>query len=303
MTAVQVCVRCAARWPVAGAPAQWCPGCRGVLMSPTRPGVLEPAARRNFRWIARRPAVAPGPAPAGAVAPGRTPSYRQVPQWGLHDPGLVDTEVPQTRTERLAELAPTLLVATVVLFAAGAGAELLRYGLLLRNRTTLISPTLLAVSDGLVFTTGVMAPMVAFAAAAAAVAWLIGARGAAWAGIGRTDPRSPAALAFGCLVPVVNLVWPGVFLTELAGVDARIRPLVRIWWCAWALGGVLLITSLAWRSHDSLQARANGVLLAVLVNLVAAGVAGLTLLLTRRVDGLDLGGRPRTGTRWVVATS
>ena len=36
MSAVQVCVRCAARWPVVGAPAQWCPGCRGVLLSPTR---------------------------------------------------------------------------------------------------------------------------------------------------------------------------------------------------------------------------------------------------------------------------
>lgn len=224
-----------------------------------------------------------------------------MPRWGLVDPPPAGPATAPTRTERLAELAPTLLAAAVVLFLLGAAAELLRYGLLLRNRTTLISPTVLAVSDAMVFTLGVMAPMVAFAAAAASVAWLVGARRAAWQRVGRAEPRSAAAVAFGCLVPVVNLVWPGVFLSELAAVDIRIRSLVRVWWATWAFGGVLLIVDLVWRSHDSLQARANGVLLAVLVNLVAAAVAVLTLLLTRRVDGLDLGGRPRTGTRWVVA--
>ncbi|MGW0040836.1 DUF4328 domain-containing protein [Rhodococcus sp. NPDC003348] len=301
MSAVQVCVRCAARWPVVGAPAQWCPGCRGVLLSPTRPGRPEPPSRRNFRWVARRPEGARPPASDRATIADRTPSYQQVPRWGLLDPEPAETETAPSRTERLAELAPTLLVAAAVLFLAGAAVELLRYVLLLRNRTTLISPTLLAISDGLVFTAGVMAPLVAFAAAAAAVAWLLGARRSAWGRLGRTDPRSPSAIAFGCLVPVVNLVWPGVFLTELASAETRIRSLVRVWWATWALGGVLLIVSVAWRSHDSLQARANGVLLAVLVNLVAAAVAVLTLMVTRRIDGLDLGGRPRTGTRWVAA--
>lgn len=301
MSAVQVCVRCAVRWPVVGAPAQWCPGCHGVLMSPTRPDAPEPPGRRNFRWVARRPgAAAPRRRRREPVAD-RTPAYRQAPRWGLTDPAPVDTEPIPTRAERLAELAPTLLVAVAGLFAVAAAAELLRYLLLLRNRTTLISPTLLAVSDGLVVTAGVTAPLVAFAAAATTVGWLIHARRSAWGRIGRADPRSPASIVLGCLLPVVNLVWPGVYLTELAAGDARLRSLVRVWWAGWCVGGVLLVVGLGWRAQESLQARADGVLLALLVDVVAAAVAVLTLLVTRRVDGLDLGGRPRAGTRWVVA--
>ncbi|MFF0816358.1 DUF4328 domain-containing protein [Rhodococcus sp. NPDC003318] len=301
MSAVQVCVRCAARWPVVGAPAQWCPGCRGVLLSPTVPGRLEPAARRNFRWIARRPGTTPR-AIAGPAAPDTTPRYLQMPRWGLADPAPESDEgALQTRTQRLAELAPTLLGATAVLFLLGAAGELFRYVVLLRNRTTLISPTVLAVSDAVVFTAGVLAPLVAFAAAAASVAWLLEARRTTWRRVGRADPRSAVAVAFGCLVPVVNLVWPGVFLTELARDEPGVRPLVRWWWATWVAGGVLLVVSLVWRSHDSLQARANGVVLAMVVDVVAAAVAVLTLLVMRRVDRLDLAGRPRARTRWMVA--
>ncbi|GAA4484636.1 hypothetical protein GCM10023094_38190 [Rhodococcus olei] len=271
-------------------------------MSPTAPGRLEPTARRNFRWVARRPGVVAAPATEPASGDDPTPSYQQVPRWGLVDPAPADLSEPRpTRTQQLAELAPTLLVASAGLFLAGALAELFRYGLLLYNRTTLISPAVLAVSDSLVFTFGVLAPLVAFAAAAASVAWLLDARRAAWARIGRVDPRSSAAVAFGCLVPVANLVWPGVFLTELAGVEPRIRRVVRLWWSTWVAGGVLLVVSLAWRSHDSLQARANGVVLAMIVDLVAVGIAVLTLVVMRRVDRLDLGGRPRSRNRWVVA--
>ncbi|MFD4294658.1 DUF4328 domain-containing protein [Rhodococcus sp. NPDC058505] len=273
-----------------------------MLLSPTLTGHPEPASRRNFRWIARSPATAPRTPPNHTAGPDRTPSYPQPPRWGLTDQPPATAEEQATRTERLAELAPTLLTATALLFVFGAAAELFRYVLLLRNRTTLISPTMLVVSDGLVFTAGVMAPLVAFAAAAASVAWLLGARRDAWRAAGRTDPRSPTSIAAGCLIPVANLVWPGVFLTELAGPDSRLRALVRIWWATWALGGALLIVAFAWRSHDSLQGRANGVLLAVLVNLVAAAVATLTLIVTRHVDRLDLAGRPRSAVRWLVTT-
>jgi hypothetical protein len=270
-------------------------------MSPIRPGRIEPREGRNFRWVARRPGATSLPAAPRGVADDRTPTYRETPRWGLTDPRQADAPTLQTRTERLAEVAPTLLGSTAALFVLAAVAELLRYAVLLYNRTALVSPTLLAVSDALVFTMGVMAPMVAFAAASASVAWLLGARRAAWEAVGRDDPRSPAVVAFGCLVPVVNLVWPGVFLTELAAADDRIRSLVRVWWATWATSGVMLVVSLVWRSQDSLQARANGVLFAVLMNLVAAAVAVLTLMVMRRVDGLDLGGRPRSRTRWVVA--
>ncbi|MFE3290689.1 DUF4328 domain-containing protein [Rhodococcus sp. NPDC059234] len=302
MAAVQMCARCGASWPVRTAPGQWCPGCHGVLLSPTDPSRPEPRSRRNFRWVARRPGGRIVSAGRGAPGPSPTPSYREMPRWGLLDPPPeADGEPASSRTERLAELAPTLLVATAVLFAVGALAELIRYALLVRNRTSLISPTVLAVSDALVSTAGVMAPVVAVCAAAASASWLVGARAAAFARTGRTDPRRPAELILGCLVPVVNLVLPGLYLAELGESDAKTRNLIRLWWATWVVGGALLVLNLALRSHDSLQARANAVLIAALTDLVAATVAGLTLAVMRRVDGLGLAGRPRELTRWVVA--
>ena len=58
-----------------------------------------------------------------------------------------------------------------------------------------------------------------------------------------------------------------------------------------------------WNLQGSLQARADGVLLAAVVAAVAAGSAVLTLAVMRRFEGRSLRGstlaRP---TRWVMAT-
>ncbi|MFC7450018.1 DUF4328 domain-containing protein [Rhodococcus daqingensis] len=303
MSTIQVCARCAARWPVVGGPAQWCPRCHGVLLSPTDPTRPEPPNQRNFRWVARRPgAVSSRNRPARPPVEPGPPSYREIPRWGLRDvPPTPDPEPGPGRGEQLAELAPALLSGAAVLFGVGALAELFRYGLLLRNRTTLIGPGLLAVSDGLVAAAGLLAPVVAVCAAVAAVAWLVGARRRAFAGRGQLDPRTPSVLAVGCLVPVVNLAMPGVFLTELDERDPQTRKLIQVWWCAWVAGGALFAVNLLWRTRDSLQAQADGVLLAAVSDLVAVAVAVLTLLVIRRVDGLGPTGRPRELTRWLVA--
>ncbi|MFD4182966.1 DUF4328 domain-containing protein, partial [Rhodococcus sp. NPDC058514] len=199
MSTVQVCARCAARWPVVGGPAQWCPRCHGVLLSPTDPNRPEPPSRRNFRWVARTPGQ-----PSSRVRPSRPPrgptppAYREIPRWGLLDvPPASASEPEPGRRERLAELAPALLAAAAVLFGLGALAELFRYALLLRNRTTLIGPGLLAVSDGLVAAAGLLAPVVAVCAAVAVVAWLVGARRPAHARPPppETPPPPPGALA------------------------------------------------------------------------------------------------------------
>ncbi|MFG1784928.1 DUF4328 domain-containing protein [Rhodococcus oryzae] len=303
MSTVQVCARCAARWPVVGGPAQWCPRCHGVLLSPTDPARPEPPNLRNFRWVARRPGAA-----TSRVRPARTPaqpgppSYREIPRWGLRDvPPAPDREPVAGRREQLAELAPALLSAAAALFALAALAELFRYGLLLRNRSTLIGPGLLAVSDGLVSAAGLLAPIVGVCAAVATVAWLVGARRHAFANRGHVDPRRPSTLALGCLVPVVNLAMPGVFLTELDEPDPQTRKLFRVWWVTWACGGVLFVVNLWWRTRDSLQAQADGVLLAAVTDLVAVAVAVLTLLVIHRAEGLSPTGKQRELTRWLVA--
>lgn len=195
------------------------------------------------------------------------------------------------------------LLATAVLFGLAAVAEMGRYLILLRNRTRLIEPPLLWFSDALVNIAALFALIMALVAAAAALGWLIEVRRVAFAAGGRRDPRSPRALAVGCLVPVVNLIWPGVFLSEVLAGRADPRPLraVRIWWAVWVLGGLLSVSALYWRTADSLQAEADGVLFTALTDLAAAAVAVLTLWVVRTVEGRDLRGRDLLVHRWVVA--
>lgn len=278
----------------------WCPRCRGVLLSP---GPIDaPPERRNYRWVARRP----GQLGRRRVVPKRraaapTPRYTEIPRWGLRD------EPPRPRTARrrplrvLAERVYGLLTAVAVVFALAAGAELGRYLILLRNRTRLIEPLLLAVSDAMVIGTSLIALILALPAAVGAVGWLNEVRRAEFARMERSDPRSVRMLALGCLVPVVNLLWPGVFLTEVVSEPRAVRA-VRIWWSAWVLGGILSAASLMWRPAGSLQAEADGVLFTALTDAVAAAVAVLTLWAIRVIEGRDLRGRSRNSRRWVVAT-
>ncbi|MEU8895150.1 DUF4328 domain-containing protein [Nocardia sp. NPDC048505] len=302
MSVVQPCARCGARWAVQTTPMHWCPRCRGVLLSPAPIGA--PPERRNYRWIARRPdqrtrrpgGARPGTRPA-------TPKYTEIPRWGLLDPRPEAAAPVLDRWQRWTQRVEPLLVVTAGLFALAALAELGRYGILLRNRTRLIEPLLLRASDALVIGSAVLALGFALLAAVALVGWLIEARTAAFARSGRRDPRSARTLTLGCVVPGVNLLWPGVFLTELAEQRGNPRALraVRIWWCAWVLGGAMAVAALLWRTADSLQAKADGVLFMFWTDLVAAAVAVLTLWVVRLLAGRDLLGRTRLARRWVVA--
>ncbi|MGW4369933.1 DUF4328 domain-containing protein [Nocardia takedensis] len=302
-TVVQPCARCGARWAVQGSPMHWCPRCRGVLLSPAP--IDAPPERRNYRWVARRPDHRPRrpdaeyrPAPATAV-----PAYDHIPRWGLVDRPRPDADPAPRGFARLATRVRLLLVLTALAFGVTAFGELLRYLLLLRNRTRLIDPLVLRLSDALVTVPALLAVGVGFAAAIALVAWLVGARAAAYAAVGQRDPRAPRTLVLGCLIPVVNLLWPGVFLTELAdrSDDPRASRVVRAWWGAWLVGGVLVAAALVWRTADSLQAQADGVLFTAFTDAWAAGLAVLTLVVVRYLDGRDPRGGPRAPRRWVVA--
>ncbi len=282
----------------------WCPRCRGVLLSP---GPIDaPAQRRNYRWVARKPdhrsRRGNGNRAAGPRPIGPTPRYREIPRWGLRDMPAPAAPEARHRLESYAPRAERLLLITAALFGAAALAEIARYLILLRNRTLLIDPTLLAVSDTFVWITSVGAAVCALGAALALAGWLVGRRRRAFARSGTADPRSPITIALGCLVPVVNLLWPGVYLTEAAGAadDPRLVSAVRIWWCAWVGNGLLVAAALLWRTADSLQAEADGVAFTALTDAAAAGVAVLTLAVVRLFDGRDLRGRARTAHRWVA---
>ncbi|RVW02124.1 DUF4328 domain-containing protein [Rhodococcus xishaensis] len=304
MSVIQVCAHCATRWPVVEAPAHWCARCQGVLLSPFDTDRPTPPSGRNFRWVARSPyQQSAGRRPPAARELGPTPRYSQVPRWGLLDPPPERPDDRFTRTESAADLAPTLLACTAIVFGLAAASEAFRYALLMFNRVQLVDPLTLALSDSMVWATQVSAPLVALAAAIASVCRLALTRRRVLAARGLADPRSPRSLAVGVLVPVVNLVMPGVFLSEIARGDRRTLTAIRIWWVAWVANGVLVAIGLLWRNRDTLQAQADGVVLAAVTATVAAATALLTLHIVRRFDDRDLFGRPHRSARWVNVPS
>lgn len=300
-TSVQPCARCGARWTVQARPLHWCPRCGGVLLSP---GPIDaPAQRRNYRWVARRPDHRVRKPTSRAAASTETPRYTRIPRWGLFD---VPPQAPAAAQRPLGLLTGAvslLLIGTAVLFVLAAAAEFGRYLILLRNRTRLIENWLLIVSDVSVYLFALGALVLALLSALALVGWLIEVRRAAYGDRKRRDPRSVFTLVLGCLIPVANLLWPGVFLTETARIreDPRALRAARIWWCGWILNGLLVVAALLWRNAGSLQAEADGVSLTALTDLVAAAMAVLTLWMMRMVEGRDLFGRIRTARRWVLA--
>ncbi|MFH5211105.1 DUF4328 domain-containing protein [Antrihabitans sp. NCIMB 15449] len=300
---IQVCARCGTRWQVQQSPAQWCPRCRGVLSAPMAAASAPAQQRRAYRWVARRPDAGRPSAPAATAVPRNRGRYGSTPQWGLVDP---PPPTPKTDDADLAGLGRhvvNIFTLTAILFFLAAVAEVGRYAILLRNRTRLIDPLLLAASDTAVLATSILALLVTTLAVFAAAGWLIGARRRAFERDGRRDPRPVEQIVMGCIIPGANLIFPGVFLTEITR-DAlpRTRRLVVVWWCAWVFGAVVALVALVWRFRTTLQAEADGVLLNAFADLVAAGVAIVTILVIRELDDQDVLGRRRAVKRWLVAT-
>lgn len=202
----------------------------------------------------------------------------------------------------LADLAPWLLLVTAGMFGLAALAEVGRYLILLHNRTRLIAPLLVRLSDASVVTFAGLALPVALAAALACLGWLVETRRSAFERAGQAEPRGVRMMMVGCLVPVVNLVAPGVLLTELARrTSPRMVRVVRVWWCGWVLGAVMSVVAVLCRWADSLQAKADGVLFTALTDVVAAGVALLSLWVIREASGRDVFGRVHRPKRLLAA--
>lgn len=292
------------------APAAVCPRCGGRLSAPIATSPAPMSARGRVRWVATPPPNSPVTLSTGGRQPAAaspTPSYPVNPGWGLwQEAADVDADERPSVIERWAFRAPGLLLATAVLYAAACGAELIRFLLLVYNRTHLIPLWAGFVSDALVWLTSPAAIVLAAISAPAAVCRLIVDRAAVFDVVGRSDPRSARSLALGCLVPVVNWVYPGVFLTEIDRAGAipaahRFTSAVRGWWALWLLGWAMLLGQLALRRVDGLQAAADAVLFSAVTDLVAAAVAVATAVVFRRIRDEAIEGGPRRLRRWVIS--
>ncbi|MGH3942254.1 MAG: DUF4328 domain-containing protein [Pseudonocardiaceae bacterium] len=229
------------------------------------------------------------------------PSYPSPPNWGFP---LVTWRPPRPptapqldeveRMRSLAAIAVPLLCLTAVLVLGTAGAEGWRYKLLLDSRTDAVPAWPLYVSDAIVIIGAMSALLAAVLAGAATLGWLVHACAAAAQAIGVRPPRSTRQIVAGVLVPGVNLLLPGAVLAELEhaalGCDPdrrpRPSPLVAFWWMAWATGLVLAAVTMLWGFRDGVQARADGVLLHLITDLVAGVVAITTIIVVRRLTRL-----------------
>ncbi len=286
------CSRCGQRSVLLRGP--FCPHC-GRYLAP-------------LRWVAEPPpSTVAAPAPRRRPRYAGPPRYAFLPRWGFParawvppaPPGPAPPDPLHAARSVLARLVP-LLWATATVAVLAAGAEIWRYALLLASRDTALSPRAVTTSDALVTVAGTVAPVLAAVAGVLVVVWTLRASRAA-ADRAHVEPaRSPRAIVLGWVVPGVNLVLPGSVLSEIEHdalgrpADQRPRPsrLLVVWWVLWALGAVLAVVVVLWSLRTGVQARADGVVLHAVLDLLAAATAGTTAVLLTRLTRLLAPARP-----------
>lgn len=279
------CPRCGRRAPAGGGP--FCPFCGRYLAA--------------LRWVAEPP---PGATPARPVSvPTRytgPPRYRLLPRWGFPLGPWKPPEPEQERPDPLTaarsvvgSLVP-LLWATAAVALLAAGAEVWRYVLLLDSREGALTAESVAASDALVASAGTVAPILSLVVGVLTVLWTVRAAQAAADRAQVRPSRSTRMIVLGWLVPGLNLSIPGSVLAEIEhsaiGLPVQRRPrpsrLVLVWWGLWAASVVLTVVVLLWSLRDGVQARADGVVLHAVLDLLAAVTAGVTARLVLRITRL-----------------
>lgn len=316
---IQVCAQCGTRWNVRDRQRVWCPRCRGTLLAPGptgAPGTSQPAgppsagqpgrAPAGYRWIAVRPG-APPPPRRKRVPLGPTPRYPYIPRWGLYDRFDDDGAAGQVAAERSAPSPASVrrtIVITMALLGAAALLHVIRYALLLINRTVLLDPIVAALATWLPVAASVAAFFAVVATALVLTTWLIARRAAAYAHLGSLDPRSPRELWIGCLVPLVNLVMAPVFVIELARAEQRTGLRIVSWWITWfvsyALSIASIVTTVLTIFYDGAQRIADNTVITTIGYLVALA----TLLLVLQVyQGFERQPVDRPSRRWVMVAA
>ena len=200
-----------------------------------------------------------------------------------------------------------LLWATAAVALLAAVAEVWRYLLLLASRDGALSAGAVAASDALVASAGTVAPILAVISGGLLVLWMVRASRAVADGAGVRPSRSPRAVALGFL-PGPNLTVPGSVLAEIEhmalGRPARRRPrpsrLLLVGWVLWVASVVLATVVLAWTLRAGVQARADGVVLHAVLDLVAAATAAVAARLVVRLT--QLLGPPRVRRREILVS-
>jgi Domain of unknown function (DUF4328) len=194
----------------------------------------------------------------------------------------------------------TTLIATMVVLGVAALVHVVRYALLIVNRSVLLNKVVAFAATWLGVLASVVAVFMVVASAVVLTNWLIARRAAAYAHHGREDPRPVGALRAGCLVPLVNLFWAPVFVIELAGVEERLnwlrRPIV-VWWIVWLFSTAVSVFSIATSFTQDSQGIADNTMTTIVAYLLA--VAALNLAV-KVFLGFERQPVERPSKRWVI---
>jgi hypothetical protein len=225
---------------------------------------------------------------------------------------------------------------TIVVLAAAALVHLVRYLLLIINRSTLLNPLVAGVALWL----GVLASVAALGAvvicSTVLTQWLIARRAAAFRRHGRSEPRRGRVLWAGCLLPpaiavllalalatwlatfdqpswtvlavfmaiawlpLIALVWPLVYVLDLVKAEDhydRLATSVWMWWLLWLISSIVAVFATETRFARDAQGIANN-------TVVTAGaylLAGLAVVAAARVvEGFERRPVERPAHRWLA---
>jgi hypothetical protein len=247
-----------------------------------------------------RPGAAPPPRRGRRIL-GPTPRYAFIPRWGLVDHfDQPDQQQAPVRSGPSTQMVRRTLIATMAVLGAAAFVHLVRYILLIVNRSTLLNPWVAGAATWIGVGVSVIAVFMIVATAVVLTNWLIGRRTAAYAYRGRPDPRSAARLRAGCLVPLVNLVWAPVFVIELAEVEERLNWLRRhiaVWWLVWVASTAVSVFSMATSFATEAQAIADNTVTTTVAYLLALAAV---LLVMKVFDGFERQPVEKPSKRWVI---
>ncbi|CAN5379572.1 DUF4328 domain-containing protein [soil metagenome] len=236
---------------------------------------------------------------------GPTPRYDYIPRWGLRDyidPG-PDMQAAPPRGGPSATVVRWALVVAAAVLAFAALVHVVRYILLIVNRTTLLNPVLAGAALWIGVLASVLAIFAIIGCALVLINWLIARRAAVYAHYLLSEPRPMWSLWVGALVPVLNLLWAPVYVIEMAtteGAYSRLRRPIIVWWVLWVVSTVVSIWALATSFTTNAQGIADNT-----VTMTLAYLLGLATVVSlgRVYLGFERKAVERPAHRWVVVAA
>ncbi|WP_246007839.1 DUF4328 domain-containing protein [Gordonia oryzae] len=267
--------------------------------APPRPAAYRPPARqpsgprpptgpprmyggRRVRWVARRPDdTLPPQRPPRRTGPRLIPRYVYLPRWGLVDTPVTEGE-PRNSPAHLGMALTGALQIAGAAFVASTCAHLLRYLLLVINRSTTLPGWLIGLSTVLVLSAGLLALAGSVYTIVAFVRWLLAVRTETYRVRGFFDPRPRWQSIPLAAIPLVNVAGaalllgePAEMLDDVARSAARIR--LRKLWVGWTVvNTIAVLTVITWwvgAASGSIQTSADALFMVALTAAVSAAFA------------------------------